>query len=184
MQCFVVRAHAEVLMEGSTVFKIFVGVAGLAIVLMTWLGNYRSHEPIPQSEVSAAGYAIRRYWFWFTLVVAVLVFALTIPQFPYQKAQAQANARHYTVVAQQYSFSLPATVPLNMPIVFEVTSKDVNHGFGIYSPDGHVFSQVQAMPDYVNRLAVTFTVPGHYTVRCLEFCGIAHAAMQGGFDVK
>ncbi|MHB8462842.1 MAG: cupredoxin domain-containing protein, partial [Vulcanimicrobiaceae bacterium] len=129
-------------------------------------------------------YAIRRYWLWTTLVVAVAVFALTVPQFPYQKAKADPSARHYTVVAQQYSFSMPSSLPLNTPIVFDVTSKDVNHGFGIYGPDDKVFSQVQAMPDYVNHLALTFTVPGHYTVRCLEYCGIAHAAMQGGFDVK
>lgn len=166
------------------VLEIFVGVAGLAIVLMIWLANYRSAEPISQSEVSATGYAIRRYWFWFTLVVAVVVFAVTIPQFPYQKARADENARHYPVVAQQYSFAMPSTVPLNTPVVFDVTSKDVNHGFGIYAPDGRIFSQVQAMPDYVNHLALVFTIPGHYTVRCLEYCGIAHAAMQGGFDVK
>ncbi|MHB8146443.1 MAG: cupredoxin domain-containing protein [Vulcanimicrobiaceae bacterium] len=171
-------------MESNLVLEIFIGVAGLAIVLMVWLGNYRSSDPIPQSEVTAAGYAIRRYWFWFTLIVAVVVFAVTIPYFPYQTAQAGENARHYSVVAQQYSFSMPSTVPLNTPIVFDVTSKDVNHGFGIYSPDGRIFSQVQAMPDYINHLALTFTVPGHYTVRCLEYCGIAHAAMQGGFDVK
>ena len=171
-------------MESITALEIFIGVAGLAIVLMIWLGNYRSSDPLPQSEVSAAGYAIRRYWFWFTLIVAVVVFAFTIPQFPYQKALADIGARHYAVVAQQYSFAMPATVPLNTTVVFDVTSKDVNHGFGIYSPDGRIFSQVQAMPDYVNHLALTFTIPGHYTVRCLEYCGIAHASMQGGFDVK
>ena len=171
-------------MDGSTVLKIFIGVAGLAIVLIAWLGNYRSHDPIPQAEVSAAGYAIRRYWFWFTLVVAVTVFAITIPAFPYQKAAAAFNAPHYSVVAQQYGFSMPATVPVNTTVVFDVTSKDVNHGFGIYGPSGVVVSQVQAMPGYINHLAVKFSVPGHYTVRCLEFCGIAHAAMQGGFDVK
>ena len=106
------------------------------------------------------------------------------PAFPYQKAAAAFNAPHYSVVAQQYGFSMPATVPVNTTVVFDVTSKDVNHGFGIYGPSGVVVSQVQAMPGYINHLAVKFSVPGHYTVRCLEFCGIAHAAMQGGFDVK
>lgn len=171
-------------MESTTVLKIFLSVAGIAIVLITWLGNYRSKEPIPQAAVAAKGYAIRRYWFWFTLIVAVITFGITIPEFPYSKAAAAPNAPHYRVVAQQYSFTLPQTVPLNTTVVFDVTSKDVNHGFGIYDPDGHVVSQVQAMPDYVNHLAVKFTKPGHYTVRCLEYCGIAHSAMQGGFDVK
>jgi cytochrome c oxidase subunit 2 len=65
-----------------------------------------------------------------------------------------------------------------------VTATDVNHGFGIYTPNGKVFAQVQAMPDYVNHLELIFLVPGHYTVRCLEYCGIAHAAMHGEFDVR
>ncbi len=171
-------------MDTTMVLGIFVAVAGLAIVSMIWLANYRSSAPLPQSEVTAAGYAIRRYWFWFTLIVAVVVFAVTIPHFPYQRANADEHAAHYSVVAQQYGFSMPSTIPLNTPIVFDVTAKDVNHGFAIYAPDGRIFSQVQAMPDYVNHLALTFTVPGHYTVRCLEYCGIAHASMQGGFDVK
>ncbi|MDQ2681505.1 MAG: cytochrome C oxidase subunit II [Candidatus Eremiobacteraeota bacterium] len=171
-------------MDSNSVFKIFVGVAGLAIVLMVWLGNYRSGEPIPQAEVTAGGYAIRKYWFWFTLIVAVVVFAVTIPSFPYGNAKAAQNARHVTIIAEQYGFAMPATVPLDTPIVFDVTSRDVNHGFGIYAPGGNLISQVQAMPDYVNHLEVTFTTPGRYTIRCLEYCGIAHASMQGSFDAK
>lgn len=171
-------------MASAAVLKIFLALAALAIGLLVWLANYRSRDPLSQSEVTAKGYAIRRYWFWFTLIVAVAVFALTIPDFPYSKAEAQVNARHYSVLAEQFAFTLPARIPMNAPIVFDVTSKDVNHGFGIYDPSGHMIGQVQAMPGYVNHLAMTFTVPGHYTVRCLEYCGIAHAAMQGGFDVR
>jgi cytochrome c oxidase subunit 2 len=171
-------------MNSSIVLAVFLPVAALAIVVLVWQANYRQGAPLAQSQVTARGYAIRRYWFWFTLGVAVVAYAITIPAFPYRKARASVNARHYTIVAQQYGFTLPAVVPLDIPVVFHVTAKDVNHGFGIYDPSGLVISQVQAMPLYVNHLAVTFIIPGHYTVRCLEFCGIAHAAMQGSFDVK
>ncbi len=171
-------------MDSSVVLKIFLVVAVLAIVLLLWLANYRQSTPLAQSDLTARGYGIRRYWFWCTLIVAFAVYAITIPAFPYRKAQASVNARHYSVIAQQYGFTLPAVVPLDTPVVFDVTAKDVNHGFGIYDPGGRVITQVQAMPLYVNHLAVTFTVPGRYRVRCLEFCGIAHAAMQGSFDVK
>lgn len=78
----------------------------------------------------------------------------------------------------------PAVVAAGDPIVFDVTSKDVNHGFGIYDPAGHLVAQVQAMPEYVNHLPLRLTARGHYTVRCLEYCGIAHAAMQGAFEVR
>ncbi len=170
--------------SGDLVLKIFLVVAVVAIGSMVLLANFGARSPISQEAVGARGYALRRYWFWAVLLGGILTFALTIPHFPYPSAQASLTAKHITVVAEQYAFKLPATIPRNLPIIFDVTSKDVNHGFAIYAPDGTLISQVQAMPDYVNHLPITFTVPGHYTLRCLEYCGIAHASMQGGFDVR
>lgn len=170
--------------NGTFIFEIFIAVAALAVAAMLFLANYRSREPLPQEIVTSRGYALRRYWFWLVLVVAISTFAITIPYFPYPRASAANDVKHFSVVAQQYGFALSAVIPLDVPVIFDVTSKDVNHGFGIYAPDGAIIGQVQAMPDYVNHLPMTFTVPGHYTIRCLEYCGIAHASMQGGFDVK
>lgn len=170
--------------NGIFILEIFLVVAGLAIVAMLFLGNYRSHEPLPQEAVTSRGYVLRRYWFWIVLVVAIATFAITIPFFPYPRASAANGVKHFSVVAEQYGFVVSTAIPLNVPVIFDVTSKDVNHGFGIYDPAGAIVGQVQAMPDYVNHLPMTFTVPGHYTIRCLEYCGIAHASMQAGFDVK
>ena len=171
-------------MASGAIFGVFIVIAVVAIVAIVFLGNYRLRDPLPQASVTARGYVIRRYWLGLTLVVAIAAFITTLSDLPYSQQQPGTQARHYFVVARQYSFSLPTAVPLGTPIVFDVTSADVNHGFGIYMPDGRVFAQVQAMPDYVNHLQVVFTVAGHYSVRCMEYCGIAHAAMQGGFDVR
>lgn len=151
---------------------------------MAALAFVGARSPLSQAEVSARGYPLRRWWFSIVAVAAVAVFALSVPWFPYPTAAELRDAKHFRIVAQQYSFVLPALVPLNTPIVFDVTSIDVNHGFGIYGPDHGVVAQVQAMPNYVNHLPVTFSRPGRYTVRCMEYCGIAHSAMQGGFDVR
>jgi cytochrome c oxidase subunit 2 len=69
-------------------------------------------------------------------------------------------------------------------VEFEVSSKDVNHNFAIYNSAGELVAQVQSMPDYTNRLFHTFDAPGHYYVLCLEYCGVAHHAMNAEFDVK
>jgi len=114
---------------------------------------------------------------------AVAALVLSIPAFPYGKP-ATLTGRHYAVTAMQYAFELPATVPADTPVVFDVTSTDVNHGFGIYDPQDRLVAQVQAMPQYVNHLPLRFVQRGRYTVRCLEYCGIAHAAMQGAFEVR
>ena len=68
-------------------------------------------------------------------------------------------------------------------VEFRVTTLDVNHGFSLYAPDGHLVAQTQAMPGYVNRLRVTFDQPGTYTVLCLEFCGMSHHRMRGVVEV-
>ncbi|HEY9085869.1 MAG TPA: hypothetical protein VIN40_08070 [Candidatus Tyrphobacter sp.] len=164
--------------------EIFIVASAAAIAVMLFLANYRTHEPLAQQVVMSRGYALRRYWFWLVLFVAIAAFTLTVPYFPYPRANASARAKHFTVIAQQYGFTLSAVIPLDEAVVFDVTSRDVNHGFGIYGPTGAIVGQVQAMPGYVNHLPMRFTVPGHYTIRCLEYCGIAHAAMQGGFDVR
>jgi len=170
-------------MDTTTVLLVFIVIAVAAIATIVFLGNYKAREPLPQAVVSARGYAVRRYWLALTVVVAVAAFFITVPHFPYPSI-AFATARHYQVVARQYAFALPDSVPLRTPVVFDVTSADVNHGFAIYSPAGKVIAQVQAMPDYTNHLDLVFNDPGRYTVRCFEYCGIAHAAMQAGFDVR
>jgi cytochrome c oxidase subunit 2 len=138
-----------------------------------------------EDEVHRRGYVIRGRWFLFALLFLLAVFFGTLPFFPYLTAAAALQpAERVPVVAQQFAFIMPDQLPLNRRILFEVTSHDVNHGFGIYDPEGRLIAQTQAMPDYVNYLAVTFDQPGHYTARCLEFCGVAHAVMEKDFTVE
>ncbi len=169
-------------MPGLPVLKVFVGAATGATAAMIAMALYRAREPVPQDVVFSKGYAVRRFWLALVLAVAVAAFVISIPRFPYPSVTATKHT--YTIVAQQYSFTLPATVPADTPVVFAVTSRDVNHGFGIYDPQNRLVGQVQAMPDYVNRLPFEFHLRGRYTVRCLEYCGLGHAAMQESFEVR
>lgn len=169
---------------GSDVFVLNLILAVGVIVLMTLVALSSRAVPIPQQTVTKTGYAVRRWWFLALVVTLVAGFALTLPRFPYPRAGAVEGALHYKIIARQYSFSVPASAPLNRPIVFDVTSEDVNHGFGIYDRQERLIGQVQAMPNYVNHLPFTFTQPGIYTVRCLEFCGIGHTYMHAQFEVR
>jgi cytochrome c oxidase subunit 2 len=169
---------------GSAVFVLNLILAVGVIVLMTLVALSSRARPLPQQTVTKAGYAVRRWWFLALVVVLVTGFFVTLPHFPYPLAGADQSPLHFNIVARQYSFSLPGSVPLHRPVVFDVTSQDVNHGFGIYDPQERLIGQVQAMPDYVNHLPFSFTQPGIYTVRCLEFCGIGHTYMHAQFEVR
>lgn len=74
-------------------------------------------------------------------------------------------------------------VPVNRIVVFNAHTEDVNHGLGIYGPDGRLRVQVQAMPGYVNQVEYLFDEPGLYQVLCMEFCGVAHHDMIAEFNV-
>ena len=82
------------------------------------------------------------------------------------------------------SASLPLEVPARELVEFAVTSKDVNHGFGIYDLQGRLIAQTQAMPGYVNHLRVRFEKPGTYHVLCLEYCGVGHTVMMAEILVQ
>lgn len=157
--------------------------AAVILLIMAAIARTTIEPPQTQAAVTSAGYRLRRGWLWALAAAAVVALAISLPSFPYGKP-ATLTGQHFTVIASQYSFALPPVVPSDKNIVFDVTSKDVNHGFGIYDPRGRLVAQVQAMPDYVNHLPLRFRTTGHYVVRCLEFCGIAHASMQEAFEVR
>lgn len=160
---------------------VFFVLAIFATVALSSLGPPQDYD----TAVQPRGYAIRRWWFLLLLIVLLLAFVVSLSFFPYTTPQAAGKATHFTVIARQYSFQdLPQTVPYDTPVVFDVTSADVNHGFAIYNPEDQLIGQVQAMPDYVNHLKMTFTERGTYIVRCLEYCGIGHDLMRGTFEVK
>ena len=143
-----------------------------------------------------------RQKFFIVLTGALVVaLALTLPRMPYP-AELQPPDRVVYVAGKQYAFILsdspiatagsgeePAysgsvEVPRGALVEFRVSTLDVNHGFSLYSPEGGLVAQTQAMPGYVNRLRVRFDRPGTYTVLCLEFCGMGHHRMRGVVDVK
>lgn len=89
------------------------------------------------------------------------------------------------VTGQQWvwSFSYPElggigseelVVPVNHPINFEVTSKDVIHSFWIVQ----LGIKIDANRGAVTQTAALPTELGTYEVRCAELCGILHAAME------
>lgn len=170
--------------RGPVVLVWFLIVAGGAMIIMLGVALSTRLAPMQQADVARQGYALRRLWLWVLLIAIVASFALSLGSFPYPTAAQSRDLPHYSVVAQQFAFRLPATIPLNTEVIFDVTSRDVNHGFGIYDPHGELVAQVQAMPDYTNHLPVKFTMAGHYTIRCLEYCGVYHHIMQASFEVR
>lgn len=132
-------------------------------------------------------YRLRTVWFFVLLLGLSTALYVTLPKIPYDKAAASQGQAPLVVdvTAQQFGWALSTDkFKLGQPVEFRVTSKDVNHGFGIYDENMKLIAQTQAMPNYTNNLVFIFSKPGTYQILCLEYCGVGHHVMIGKFEVK
>lgn len=168
--------------ELQTAVLIVFAVIALALTLTFVVVARASRADIPADRVRDAAYRLRRGWMAFLVVLLGTALGISLFSLPYSKgAEAEAEV---TVSGGQFFWALsPPTVPSGTRVRFDVTSVDVNHGFGIYSPGGELLGSVQAMPGYHNKLDLTLDEPGTYLISCLEFCGVKHHEMSREFEV-
>lgn len=163
---------------------LFVVIVVLLVAAFVSVG-LNSRRQVEFDQVKTVGYRIRTRW------LAVLATLLTIGVvtslffLPYSGAHDPTGpARNVAVTGGQFYWTVaPRTVKAGH-IRFLVTSADVNHGLGIYSPHGEMLGSVQAMPGYTNKLNIELTEPGRYQLSCLEMCGVGHHKMQAAFTVR
>ncbi len=133
---------------------------------------------------------------WLGITSLLCLFLVIWGMFAFYQETAAASSSNTLVVnvtAQQWqwTFSYPqygATsagaevieLPVNRPVEFYVTSKDVLHGFSILA----LGVRVDANPGEVTTTpVVTPTQIGTYVVRCVEMCGLLHSDMWEAVNV-
>ena len=108
--------------------------------------------------------------------------------FPYTTLFRSPNAQKPLVVnvtGQQWvwTFEYPdaervsssnLVVPIDRPIYFNVTSKDVVHNFWVVE----LGIKIDANPGAVTNTGVTPNKLGTFNIRCAELCGLHHAYME------
>jgi cytochrome c oxidase subunit 2 len=97
---------------------------------------------------------------------------------------------HINVIGHQFAWTFVypdgyvsediAYVPADAIVVFNVTSRDVYHQFGL--PYFRV--KTDAIPGRFNPVWIQTTDPGNFTVQCFELCGAGHATMIGTLVVE
>ncbi|SFD96610.1 cytochrome c oxidase subunit 2 [Lentibacillus persicus] len=163
----------------SLVFMLIVtAVFGIVAIKST---EERDYTPIKKKWYKA------RTFYGVILVVSMLVVTIyTLRDLPYNQPvySAEAQPTIVDVEALQFGWELSETeFKVGEPVEFHVTSKDVNHGFGLYDEEMNILTQTQAMPDYTNKVYMTFEEPGTYEVLCMEYCGLAHHLMTAEITV-
>lgn len=124
----------------------------------------------------------RNMLLWGMIVFGVIISVATLRENPHAKAGPTPLV--VNILGGQWWWEVDTyEIPLGQEVEFRVSTEDVTHGMGIYTPDMTLIAQVQVMPGYTNKLVHTFDDPGTYQILCMEFCGIAHHDMINEFDV-
>jgi cytochrome c oxidase subunit 2 len=142
-----------------------------------------ARSDVPDERVHRMGYWLRERWLGSLVAIGVVVVGISLLDLPFASGSDHGRVV-VKVTGGQFFWSLvPNKVGAGTSIRFDVSSIDVNHGFGLYDPRGHLVGSVQAMPGYHNRLDLTLSEVGVYRIRCLELCGVNHSTMESSFTV-
>lgn len=128
---------------------------------------------------------------WIAVVVFlfIAVNAFAIPYMPFVNGGntvMAGDAKEVDITARSWSYDISErTIEAGQPVRFLARSMDTMHSFTVYDPDGNIEVNLQLMPglERATTTVHTFTEPGTYKVRCLEYCGIAHHRMQDEITV-
>jgi cytochrome c oxidase subunit 2 len=99
----------------------------------------------------------------------------TIPWTPVDINRATIEAdQTYRLSVADHAFGLPTetmTVTCNEKVLFEVESRDLTYGFGLFGEDGFMAFQMQVVPGHTNDVMWQFEENGLYTIRSTEYSG-------------
>ncbi len=129
---------------------------------------------------------------WLTVVFVVFV-GVNLASLKFMPLIAAAHAatsgqpmQEIDLTAKSWAYDISnRQVEIGRPVKFSGRSSDTQHGFAVYHPDGRMLFTILMMPGTSKPTTIvhTFNEPGKYKVRCLEYCGVAHHAMQDELTV-
>lgn len=167
---------------------IFVYVVGFVIYFGI---RYRNRSAATAAETGSPIHDHPQLEFWWTVLPAALMLALgilsyrVIPEYYAAAASDVTSSITMEAVAYQWGFEfrypgLPQPVqdelhvPVGVPILLDVTSKDVLHSF--WMPEMRLKQDM--VPGLVIPISFTPTTVGTYRIVCTEYCGIGHSEMR------
>ena len=114
---------------------------------------------------------------WFVACIGIFAHQTTAQSSPGENPDKEQIIQ---ISASMFDFK-PSEITLrkDVPVVFELISKDRHHGFNL--PEFHLRAEV--MPGTVGRLRFTPGKTGTFTFFCDVFCGDRHEEMSGTIRV-
>ncbi len=124
--------------------------------------------------------------------VGVTLHILTFKQIPWvaldlKRDQVAADVS-FEIAMEGHEFKLPAdklVIPCDKVVKFDVESRDLTYGFGLFRANHSMVFQMQVVPGSDNVLAWRFHKNGRYDIRSTEYSGPKGARMlvKGAVEV-
>ncbi|MBI5192562.1 MAG: cytochrome C oxidase subunit II [Nitrospirae bacterium] len=120
------------------------------------------------------------FYAWLTLLVCVGVglHLYTYHKIPWVKWDISRNSikvdKQFDIAMANYEYKLPEkqmVIQKGDTVRFNVESKDLTYGFGLFRDDGTMVFQMQVVPGQKNDLVWKFDKPGNFSVRSTEYSG-------------
>jgi cytochrome c oxidase subunit II len=190
--------------DWSNLFSLFgyVGLVAMAIVvgaMVYFVVKYRYRKGKPDFPIEiGAGKSRAREAVIFGAISTILLFSLAVGSFrmttyiQYPPPASEALTINVTAFQWNFRFDYPnnvtsiqvCRVPADAKVIFNVTSIDVMHNFGL--PDFRL--KIDAIPGRYNIVWITTpSLDGNaylsYQIRCYELCGSGHTYMIGNLTV-
>ena len=147
-----------------------------------------------EADAGGEGRGERRSWRLITIGIALTVatlISLALADFVVQRGLSAhpADAMRVLLTGHQYWWEVeydesdPSQrvrtaneihIPLNRPVEFVLTSRDVIHSFWLPS----LMGKKDLIPGHTNTEVVIARRPGTFSGQCAEFCGLQHAQMR------
>ena len=141
-------------------------------------------DPTPSSAPRSKYVRLEYMWIGFVAFVFITVNVVGIDfMHTVSSARAESTATDIldvNVEAESWAFDISQNdIKVGQTVRFNGKSLDTMHGFALYHPNGKVLFTMMLMPGMADptSLVHTFTEPGTYIVRCLEYCGANHHEM-------
>jgi cytochrome c oxidase subunit II len=175
----------------ADLFWVTLGIAMVVLVAVEFLIIYtslrfrkrRGARAIVEPPQIHGNTRLEIMWTFLPGIILISLFIISVQSMSRLGAIPQGG-QTIQVTGRQFAweFAYPGTpvktindlrVPVNQPVVLEITSGDVIHSFWV--PD--LGGKMDANPGLVNRMSFTAEREGQFRAVCAELCGIGHANM-------
>ncbi len=163
---------SSAVLQGQTLAYTLYSLA--ILLLMGWFGFKITRQGKEKKSKDGLFYA-------FVTMLVILGVSLhivtynTIPwaEMDLNRAGIKAD-KVFEITVEKHQFFLPSEkliVKCNEKVLFNVTSKDLTYGFGLFRKDNSMLFQMQVVPGHKNDLLWQFDKPGVYSIRSTEYSG-------------